>query len=90
MPTNEEFRIRLSADVERTRKAYSAALERFNAVTSEGAGALPHPDGIARTTRAGRAVRFALRDYSSAMLRMSRFLITGVPDSEPKDPPTQN
>jgi hypothetical protein len=54
-------------------------------VFAEGVGALPRPDGLLRTQQIAKTYSKALRDYTSAMVQMNRYLL-GLPlDSNGRD-----
>ena len=67
----------LSADVERTRLAYSEASRVYQALAKEIPSALPSSDGTFRLRQAGEQFKEAVRAYTQAVRRLDEFVRSG-------------
>ena len=71
----------LLGELDRTRRSYDQARREFIALTSEIPSGIPHPDGTARITNAGRKNAATLKDYMRALREFNDFALNGkVPD----------
>ena len=77
-PVPQKIEKALHAELERTRRDYEAAREKFHTLSSGIPSGLPHPDGSHRIQQAAREYRSTLNAYAESVRRFNDYILKQV------------